>query len=628
MLPTPLTAEDAAFTLNYYRAAVGNLYAEDLAEMTAAYAPEPYTLVVEFSEESYWYLHNIGYKEILPKHVFEEIGLDGWNTWNPMPPSDKMVTSGPFQVSQYIAGEYVELTQNPNYFGSAYNDPKIIPADDIMYRLGTTGHTLAWFAYSETPDSYWIYRDDVLIQNGDWSGGSIEISVDDLPIGLYTYNLVVSNEAGDMDSDVVFVAVSAALTGNIVFDYSHGQYSQNVKQIDDWLFSNLTALGFNCIPATGGINNSVLYNAKGFVAGSIYGTENGYSAAELAAIGDWFNSGHKFMWIGYDSDYGGQQYINDNMTAILEAVESHVYGEPLSIEDPDSNAGAGYRPIANVTGTDPTVLPMVVGVEKVLLHGPTCLYGSFIGAEGQGSVALETQSVTDVYPILRYGASATIVNSDLLNGYAHDEGDEGSFVAAALELNAGENETGVIVTSGASPYGDYRPMCADEYYGIELSGMDFVVQTIFYGIILTEVQDLVSPILNSPEDITFAFGETGYFINWEGESANPDYYSIYLNGSLYDSGTWNSSTESFNVDLDGLPVGGYNFTIVVNTTLSLEASDTVLVRVVEQSGLVDILLLNLNLIVTIGSISVIIVIVVLIFRTRSAAPPSFDFSYG
>ncbi|MFO7835406.1 MAG: ABC transporter substrate-binding protein [Candidatus Thorarchaeota archaeon] len=112
----PLTAEDVAFSLNYFRDAPGNPYGVDLTDVTAAYAKTPYTLEVEFSTESYWHLHNIAYKPVLPKHIFTEIGLEGWNTWNPDPPSDEMVTSGPFNVSEYQPGEFCEISRNPNYF--------------------------------------------------------------------------------------------------------------------------------------------------------------------------------------------------------------------------------------------------------------------------------------------------------------------------------------------------------------------------------------------------------------------------------------------------------------------------------------------------------------------------------
>jgi len=112
----PLTAYDVAFTMNFYREAPANQYGSDLTDLQAAYATSTYQVVVEMGTESYWHLHTIGYKPIIPKHVFELIGAANWATWNPQPPNQEMVTSGPFNVSDYLAGEYCEETYNPNYF--------------------------------------------------------------------------------------------------------------------------------------------------------------------------------------------------------------------------------------------------------------------------------------------------------------------------------------------------------------------------------------------------------------------------------------------------------------------------------------------------------------------------------
>lgn len=112
----PLTSEDVAFTLNYYRESSGNPYGRDLVDMIAAYTPTPSTVVIEFDTESFWHLHSVGYLPIIPRHIFEEMSIEDWNLWNPNPPDDAMVNSGPFNVSDYEPGEYIELTRNPEYF--------------------------------------------------------------------------------------------------------------------------------------------------------------------------------------------------------------------------------------------------------------------------------------------------------------------------------------------------------------------------------------------------------------------------------------------------------------------------------------------------------------------------------
>ena len=50
-----------------------------------------------------------------------------------------------------------------------------------------------------------------------------------------------------------------------------------------------------------------------------------------------------------------------------------------------------------------------------------------------------------------------------------------------IEVAAGTDGTGVIVVSGASPYGDYQPMPSTEYYTVPLTGNLLVEQTFAFG---------------------------------------------------------------------------------------------------------------------------------------------------
>ncbi|MDF1538760.1 MAG: ABC transporter substrate-binding protein [Candidatus Thorarchaeota archaeon] len=112
----PISANDVSFTLNYYIQGDGNPYGADLSEVTSVYAPNDYTVIVEFDSVSYWHLSTIATKPILPYHVIKSIDPDDWTTWDPNPPNTSMVTSGPYYVSEYVAGEYTELSANQYYF--------------------------------------------------------------------------------------------------------------------------------------------------------------------------------------------------------------------------------------------------------------------------------------------------------------------------------------------------------------------------------------------------------------------------------------------------------------------------------------------------------------------------------
>ena len=277
-------------------------------------------------------------------------------------------------------------------------------------------------------------------------------------------------------------------TGNrILVDYSHGQDNSNYgrDRFDPLLFANLTAMGYEVIIATGGINSSILTGIDGFLLGSIRGIQDGFSEDEIAAVADWFAEGNKFLWVAYDSDYPdpGGPFINGNASLMLEAVGSHIYGEHTHIWDNELHCGANYRPIANVTSDNPLVKDIVIGVNAVLMHGATCLYGSASDnpSSTTNPVPLENTSIANVVPYLYYSPAAFIHDSDDLMPIAHNDGDNGSLVACAIELNAGENKTGVIVASGSAPYGSYCPMSADEYYNITLNGYTMILQTVAYA---------------------------------------------------------------------------------------------------------------------------------------------------
>jgi len=297
--------------------------------------------------------------------------------------------------------------------------------------------------------------------------------------------------------------VRAQTTLKIVFDYSHGQYSSYIAGNethpgpDWWLRKNLTAMGYEVVWVFGGLNDSVLSDADALMVSSIYGEQEGFTQSEIDAVSDWLNAGNKFLWVGSDSDYGGASYINSNMSWMLEEVASHVYPEPTSIEDPESNCGAAYRVVANETSNRPYVSDIVHDVSKVIMHGPTCLYGSTSATAGSNAVALEDTDIENVYPLLYYGDAAYISDADLLAPYAHDNGDSGPLVATTLEVEAGADESGVIMVSGASPYGDYMPMYTAEYHDVQLDGYNLVKQTIDWGI-----SSALSGIPTEPTDTT------------------------------------------------------------------------------------------------------------------------------
>ncbi|MHA2064769.1 MAG: ABC transporter substrate-binding protein [Candidatus Thorarchaeota archaeon] len=123
---TPLTAQDVAYSLNLFRETLEYPFIQ-LSDMTSAIAPTNYTVVVEYSSESFWNLHDFAYLPVLPKHVFTTLPADSLTNWDPQPPHRLFVTSGPFNITGYDYDEYIELTWNPTYFRSYW--PVVDPID-------------------------------------------------------------------------------------------------------------------------------------------------------------------------------------------------------------------------------------------------------------------------------------------------------------------------------------------------------------------------------------------------------------------------------------------------------------------------------------------------------------------
>jgi ABC-type transport system substrate-binding protein len=117
-----ITADDVAFSLTYaYESAqYGNPAGSDIGDLAAAYAPTPFRAVIEFNTESYWHFSNFAYDTIIPEHIFNDdtgIGYQGWNTWNPVfDPAEPNVNCGPYTFSDYEAGEFYELSYNPDFY--------------------------------------------------------------------------------------------------------------------------------------------------------------------------------------------------------------------------------------------------------------------------------------------------------------------------------------------------------------------------------------------------------------------------------------------------------------------------------------------------------------------------------
>jgi ABC-type transport system substrate-binding protein len=237
---TPLTAEDVAFTFTYHveSGLYGNPAGIDLGDLVASYAPTTYRVVLEFSTESYWQFSCFAFDYIIPVHIFNDsdgIGYMGWNTWNPVFDSaEPNVNCGPFILTDFEAGEYYEISKNPDYHyfpqeltsttsttsSSTTTTTTPIPSTeplvdapvDISYQVGTTGHEIVWTASDDNPLLYMVFQDNLPIISDVWDGGNIHVDIDGLSIGTYNYTLLLMDGSANIAYDTVWVTVTSGTT--------------------------------------------------------------------------------------------------------------------------------------------------------------------------------------------------------------------------------------------------------------------------------------------------------------------------------------------------------------------------------------------------------------------------------
>ncbi|MHA2383790.1 MAG: NosD domain-containing protein [Candidatus Thorarchaeota archaeon] len=97
--------------------------------------------------------------------------------------------------------------------------------------------------------------------------------------------------------------------------------------------------------------------------------------------------------------------------------------------------------------------------------------------------------------------------------------------------------------------------------------------------VFVTVQDTISPTVDSPADIEFEEGATGYSITWVIDDLDPGTYTIYRNEVPIINEVWDTSQIS--ISLNGLSAGIYNFTLVLFDGSDNTAVDIVIVTVTE-----------------------------------------------
>jgi len=115
-------------------------------------------------------------------------------------------------------------------------------------------------------------------------------------------------------------------------------------------------------------------------------------------------------------------------------------------------------------------------------------------------------------------------------------------------------------------------------YKIEVTVRDVAGHTYMDSINVTIV-DTQPPVTSTPADQNFDEGTTGRTIVWDPGDPRPNSFDVLRDGVSMKSGSWNSSSETITVSLDGLAAGEYNYTCVLYDDAGNSFADTVIITV-------------------------------------------------
>jgi peptide/nickel transport system substrate-binding protein len=137
----PITSEDVLFSAQVALDPVLHPAVQDQLKVQGKplefSAPDPHTVVVKSPGPLGTMLISIGVLEIYPKHVVESAYKSGnfASTYNVSTPPDQIVTSGPWRVSQYVAGEKTVLTRNPYWFGVDKANKRLPYLNEVVFLI-------------------------------------------------------------------------------------------------------------------------------------------------------------------------------------------------------------------------------------------------------------------------------------------------------------------------------------------------------------------------------------------------------------------------------------------------------------------------------------------------------------
>ncbi|MFX1368974.1 MAG: hypothetical protein ACFFAY_10275 [Promethearchaeota archaeon] len=151
--------------------------------------------------------------------------------------------------------------------------PSLDSPQDIIKEYSVTGSILQWTCSDLLPDYFIITRNAVTIESGAWNGTNLEVRLDGLALGAYTFSLFVNDTSGNSAEDGVIVTIADLITPTIDHPadiwYLEGSLGNMITWSPDDLFPTEYSVFVNGVEAESEDwdGSSISYSADGLAVG-------------------------------------------------------------------------------------------------------------------------------------------------------------------------------------------------------------------------------------------------------------------------------------------------------------------------------------------------------------------------
>lgn len=119
----PVTSEDFKFSLEFLKDNKVPRFLSSVKDIVKVETPFKHTVVVYFSNVSYWHVYDGDVEAVLPKHIWKDVkDYKTFKPWLEPHPTVKGLTKligfGPYVFKEYRPGEYVRLVKFQDYWRS------------------------------------------------------------------------------------------------------------------------------------------------------------------------------------------------------------------------------------------------------------------------------------------------------------------------------------------------------------------------------------------------------------------------------------------------------------------------------------------------------------------------------